>query len=342
MKNGLIVLCFLVALGLIFYYYEETKVGEVDDKTRSIEYVDDGEIIRVLDKEGEVFHEYFIGDFREWAGKNWDDFFEESPAFGEMREVQPENFYRFDEGASLSPQYSYLAFSVHDYAAATTLSFVGVIDLNTKEVDLIKKDNKGEVGEIKWSPGETDIAYALHTAKAKGDYLVVDNLEKMEEKFSLSAEDILKNKEADNYRHFMPRFRDIKWREDGQRIKFVTDDLQGEGALNWSINNQKEDLKRIGEGESVEDLEGGTVIEGTLLINNPGMLEDVWHLSYEDDTSSIMIVKLRLDDETDCLLDADYCKKLFASDEKISGKKVRVKGVEDNDYLLVRKITKEI
>jgi len=229
-------LAIVILLGMIFSGgREEIVVAGV------IEYGDRGEIIKVLDQEGETVVEYSIEELRDWARENWDNIFEERPAFGEIREADPDHFYRFDDGASLSPKYNYLAFSVSDYAAATHLSFTGIIDVRTGELRLVGKESTGSIREIIWSSEETHIAYVLDSARAQGDYLSVDSVGKMEKEFILSGEDLLARLDSEEG-GFMPGFRDIKWI--GERLEFTTDGIEEE-SVRWSIGFRGNDLRGV-------------------------------------------------------------------------------------------------
>ncbi len=214
------------------------KVGK-----REVELREEGEIIEVLDEQEELVFEYSIDEFVEWAKLNWDDLFEEPPAFGEMREVNPDRFHRFDEGVSLSPCFEYLAFSVNDYAAASTISFVGLVDLKEKEVDLIRDSANGGIQNLFWSPQSSHLAYILDTARAQGDHISVDELEDMTKAFTLSGRDISQELGLE-VEHIMPNFSDLDWIEEGQRLEFDTYIHSEDRSFRWSIKKDGTDLKR--------------------------------------------------------------------------------------------------
>ncbi len=239
-----VILFLLVSVGIIL-----SSLREITEMEKTIEYVQKGEAVRVLSGE-DVFFEYSIEEFREWAKANWSDIFRTPPSFGEAREVDPENFYRFDDTATISPRSNFLAFSVNDYAVATSISFIGVVDLRSKEVNLVGKENMGGVQSLYWSPDENYIAYTLNTARARGDYLSVDNRGRVEKEFTLSGTDIFNiltedgDSEEGVYLHFMPNFRGVEWTERGRRLTFTTDDhTEDYVGVKWSINPQGEDLK---------------------------------------------------------------------------------------------------
>ncbi len=239
-----VILFLLVSIGIIF-----SSLREITETEKTIEYIQKGEAVRVLSGE-DVFFEYSIEEFREWAKENWSDIFETPPSFGEVRRVDPENFYRFDDTATISPRSNFLAFSVNDYAVATSISFIGVIDLKSKEVDLVGKENMGGVQSLHWSPDENYIAYILDTARARGDYLSVDSRERMEKEFTLSGNDIFnvltenEDREDGANLQFMPNFRGVEWTERGRRLTFTTDDhTEDYAGVRWSINPQGRDLE---------------------------------------------------------------------------------------------------
>ncbi len=240
-----VILFLLVSVGIIF-----SSLREITEMEKTTEYVQKGEAIRVLEGE-DVFFEYSIEEFREWAKENWDDIFETPPSFGEVRKVDPENFYRFDDNAAISPHSNFLALSVNDYAVATSISFIIVIDLNSEEVSLVGKENMGGVQSLHWSPDENYIAYILDTARAQGDYLSVDNRENMKKEFTLSGEDISNaltengdGEDGASHLHFIPLFREVEWREELNRLKFITNGYtEGCDGVRWSIDPQGRDLK---------------------------------------------------------------------------------------------------
>jgi hypothetical protein len=71
--------------------------------------------------------------------------------------------------------------------------------------------------------------------------------------------------------------------------------------------------------------------EGNLLINNPGFAENVWYLSYESVGSSARSAKLSFDEDSVCNGEMD-CSSL------VSGERVKIKGIENNGEVLVRKL----
>lgn len=241
MKNAFIIFfIFVVAITTVYFYEESQKEVE-----RSMTYEEEGEIVKVFDEDGDVFFKYSIEDFRDWAEENWSDIFEKPPSFGDLREVDFNNFYRFDEVGAISPDLQSLAFSVSDYAAATNISFVGVVDLKEEDVQIIDEKNTGKVKALLWSPDSDYIVYSLNTARAEGDYLSIDNIKKMEKEFVIGGSEIIdyfqteEEVDDDLSSSFVPRFREVEWIE-SNKLKFVTDHYEDDSDLTWYINTDKE------------------------------------------------------------------------------------------------------
>ncbi len=204
----------------------------------------EGEIITVLDEEGNLVFEYSFDQFKSWAEENWENVFEETPAFVEEKPVYPEDLRSaFDQTAAISPGNNRLAFSVHSYFAATFMSFVGVVDLETGETELIDADNRGQVEELIWSPEGTYLAYTLHTAEAERFFLSTDNTVDMTKEFTLAGEDPAEA--VEEYGQTLPRFRNISWDEEDKRLQFSADIEVNDTteAVDWSINPDGTDLR---------------------------------------------------------------------------------------------------
>ncbi len=203
------------------------------------------ETIEILDEEEQVIFEYTYDEFVEWAENHWEDLFEEIPSFHEDYHIYPEDLHPyFDDTATLSPCGNLLAFSVHDYHAATHMSFVGIANLQNGEVDLVDQKNRGQIEEFHWSPGSDYLAYVLNTTEVTEFFLSNDNVEQMSKEFTLDEEDIRKTLNEDGYTYFFPFFSDLSWREDEYRLFFNTRAPECTGArqVMWSIDPQGEDL----------------------------------------------------------------------------------------------------
>jgi len=215
----------------------------------AVRYADEhaagAETIKVLDEEERIIFEYSIAEFRTWAQKHWEEIFEEIPAFADIETVYPEDFAAFDYTAALSPGGGKLAFSIHRYFAATFMSFVGVVNLQTEETALVSTENRGQIGEFLWSPRGTYIAYALNTAKGEAFFLSIDNVEEMEKEFTLSRDDIAAALEEGDPVG-MPFFENMGWFEEEKRLQFTTNvRIDGEiEAIEWSIDAGGTDLRK--------------------------------------------------------------------------------------------------
>ena len=193
-----------------------------------------GESINVV-LDGELHASLSIDEFQDWATTHWDTIFTEPPSFGEVREVEVANFAWFDESVSLSPDATRVAFSVHDYAVATALTFIGVWHLEDNSIDLVPAANNGNIAELFWSPDSALVAYTLNTARAQGDGVSVDSVDDLKKAVTILTEDLLAalaDTEVD-VREFLPRLRDLSWDSDTQ-LRFVSDDpYDAEEELHW-------------------------------------------------------------------------------------------------------------
>ncbi len=231
----------------VWQYPSFTKCGDSPcqqeaNSERRIEYGENNQSIKVYETEELVF-KYHIDDFQKWAEEEWETLFPEPPSFGDILTVHPEELTFFEKSAALSPGNEQLAFSLHRYFAASFMTFTGIVDLSTKKTDLVAAENMGSISDIMWSPKGTHIAYTLHTGRARGDYLSVDNVEKMEKKFTLSEEDIADVLQPDK-EYFMPHFNNLQWTKDNERLNFTTrapSDGNDKKVL-WSVNRKGNDV----------------------------------------------------------------------------------------------------
>ncbi len=206
-----------------------------------------GEIIKVLDEENQVIFEFFHEEFVDWAEDHWEEIFEEIPAFHEEYLVYPEDLNPFfDETASLSPCGTKFAFSIHDYYTATRMSFVGIVNLQNGEIDLVDQENRGKIDKFYWSPGEDYLSYALDAAEGERYFLSNDNVGQMTKEFTFSEEELREALNAGEYSYFHPDFRELSWREDGNRLEFTSNAPQEKEAeaIFWSVDPHGEDLTK--------------------------------------------------------------------------------------------------
>lgn len=219
---------FLVVIIGVDFLIEEKKEDVPELK---IQYTRGMRVVRILDEWERLVFSYSVDDFAEWMKENWDDLFEEPPSFGDMREVDPDNFYSFSS-AAFSPKSNFIAFSTSDYAVATDISFIGVVNIETEEVRAIRDKNIGSVSDMVWSPQETHIAYILDTARAPGEYLSVDSIISRKKEFTISYEDFLDEDEESDY--FNPNFRNLEWVNEGSELTFIADTKE-ESEVKWII-----------------------------------------------------------------------------------------------------------
>ncbi len=256
MKKIIITLTTAVFILFGVYYLFEMERGEEVTPERTVEQISDEDVesIRVSDEREEIIFETNIEEFRKWAEERWGDLFRETPRFAEdieETEITPDSFHFFDKTAALSPDKKQLAFSVHSYFAATHMSFIGIVDTEDGQIDLVRDYKRGEVEEFFWSSDSKLIVYPLATARARGDYLSVDNIEELEEVFTLSEEDILSafhlNRDEDpqlKLGEFLPRFRNIKWKNDS--FHFTTDNPENsDEEIDWKIDRYGENLEEL-------------------------------------------------------------------------------------------------
>ncbi|MGM0629266.1 MAG: hypothetical protein ACQESA_02470 [Patescibacteria group bacterium] len=252
MKNIAIIILF-VLIGIVIYQnfpteevkeYEKTPEGETPESQKDIQLKyskDNSKItkIEIQNKEEKIEHTITIEDVRKWMKDNW-DIFKEPPKVA-TRQVKPDNFTFFDKTAKLSPDQDKMAFSVNDYAVATTVSFILIMDTESGNLSMVKDPTRGSVEEFHWSKDSRFLAYPLNTPRASGDMLSVDDTENMEKKFTLEEEDLLEILEQEKGTTFMPGFRDLKWKDD--RLHFTTDSHENEN-MNWSVKYSGEDLRK--------------------------------------------------------------------------------------------------
>ncbi len=249
-----IVIISVMAIGYIFLT-EEPVVSNDEPKPDDellemdlrVEFVPEEGIesqeIRVLNENNEIMFQLSIDELNQWTEDNW-DIFEEAPEVG-GRLVDSDGFGFFDREASISPDNKRLVFSVSDYAVATTVSFVIVVDIDTGEMEMVNKPTRGSVEEYAWSDNGELIAYTLGTARAGGDFLRVDNVLEMKNSFTLSEEELLgvldPDQELVEVGQFMPVFSNPEWLDD--RLYFSTEHPDSNDQVNWSVASDGLDLR---------------------------------------------------------------------------------------------------
>lgn len=259
MNKGILIflIIFVLLVGIGFFVFIGDRDMYIDDDTdlvdetlvpANIEYLNEGTILRLVNQDGLGLAEYTIEDFNVWVEENWNEFFETRPAFGEAREVSFGDFSWFDRTAALSPQGDILAFSVHDYAVATSISFVGVIEIGSNFAGLVGDESAGDIEQIIWSPGGSNIAYILHTARVRGDGLSVDNIRTLSKEFSLDGSDIIETlglEDQVEWQEFLPNFDNIVWINNNS-LEFTTDSpVEEDVSMRWSVDSDGSNLQQI-------------------------------------------------------------------------------------------------
>jgi hypothetical protein len=236
----------IILIGASFFIFKSFFEKEKENNL-TFEYVEKGEGIVIFNEKKEVIFDYAINEFRIWAKENWNDLFVIPPSFGELREVDPEHFYAFNNSASLSPKQNFLAFSVNDYASLTDISFLGVINIKNGEVNLIEDYNIGGVRDIIWSSNEKYFTYILDTARGEGDYISVDDVHKRKKVFTLFPDDvaITQNGKTKND-EFLPEFRNVRWSKDDKYLYFTTNSyFEDKEEVYWRVSKEGDNLEII-------------------------------------------------------------------------------------------------
>ncbi len=186
---------FVVLVGGLYMPTEDEEVdmeNEFAEMELQVEFIPEDGIesqeIRVINEENEIMFQLTIDELNQWTQENW-DIFEEEPEVG-GREVNPGGFRFFDRAASISPNNRNMIFSVSDYAVATTVSFLIVVDIKSGEMNMISNPALGGVEDYFWSEDNNLVAYTLGTARARGDFLRTDNVIDFKKEFMLNEEDI--------------------------------------------------------------------------------------------------------------------------------------------------------
>ena len=202
----------------------------------------------ILQKDTEEFEVFSIEQWQQWAAENWDNFFPE-PLIIAGTETQPEDFYGFTN-VSLFPDEERIIFVAVMYRALTEASAIGILDLNTDEIFMININPAGRVEEIIWSPTGEYIAYALGTARDRGDALAVDDVVVKKNSFLLRHGQIASALEDSFPYAFTPQFRDIEWSSDGKKLYFKTNNIGSQpgiakGEVEWTVNADGTGLQLI-------------------------------------------------------------------------------------------------
>lgn len=199
--------------------------------------------IELVDRNDYTVYQLTINELREWLEDNW-YVFPQPPEVG-GREVSIDNFGFFDRFASVSPDNEKLIFSVHDYAAATSKTFVILADIEDESLSLLNEPLRGNIDSFHFTDDGRLVAFTLSTARAAGDFLSVIDVSQMNKKFILSEEDLLEimdpEEEMVELGQFMPQFRDLKWYN--FNLEFRTNSIENDEDKVWLINSDGSNLR---------------------------------------------------------------------------------------------------
>ena len=222
---------------------EDTVAEEEPEAAATVTVDEDGGTLLVSGTDGSTLETLTIDQVNQWNEENWDTVFSERPSFGEMREVNFDSFTRFDTSATVGPDGEAVYFTVNDYAAAATMTFLYQYDLETETFTVLADSLQGGVSELWFSDDGAYVAMVRDSARAAGDGLTVTSLADMEVTASLDGESILDelpNEAELEPNEYMPRIREVNWSADGT-LSFVTDDTDG-AATSWTMNSDGSDL----------------------------------------------------------------------------------------------------
>lgn len=228
---------------------------------------DDGRSVVVHAADGSW--SYSIDEWRAWAQESLSAQVATPLAIG-PRQVGADDFERFG-AAVVDPVTGDLFVSVTTYAMLTTLSLVGVLEPATATdpaVMLMPEPRMGDVEEPVWAPHARTVAYALGTARGRGQSLHLDDLGGRRGILTLTRQDLhrawLAHELPLTYGHlpedpdaYQPAFRDLAWDAAGARLSFTVDapgsgwddadpDAADAEAWRWSVRADGSSLRPEG------------------------------------------------------------------------------------------------
>lgn len=226
-----------VIMGIAVYFlYSQVDYLDLVGKKIVISQEDDN--LLLVDENEKTVFSYSVSEWQGQVSGRWNDLFPE-PIMVNDTEIGPERFERFTVASPVTDPRK-MIFAVSTYLMPEDISLFFVLDVRNRELSFVGEENRGVIGDIKWSPKGTHFAYFLNTQRAAGDYLTLDSIETMEKEFILEEEDILLalgmlEEELESI-EFTPEFRSLGWTEDGERLTFVSDTLEEDEEARWSIN----------------------------------------------------------------------------------------------------------
>ena len=223
---------------------EDTATEEEPEAAATVTIDEDGGTLLVSGTDGSTLETLTIDQVNQWNEENWDTVFTDRPSFGEMREVNFDGFSRFDTSATVDPDGEAVYFTVNDYAAAATMTFLYQYDLETETFTVLADSLQGGVSELLFSGDGAYVAMVRDSARVAGDGLTVVSTAGMEVMASLDAESILEELPNDGdmeSNQYLPNIREVAWSADGT-LSFVTDDTE-RAATSWTMNSDGSDLR---------------------------------------------------------------------------------------------------
>ncbi len=224
-----------------------------DVRYKAVEMAEDHKSFTVEYSRGDSTRIYTIDEWRSDVKPRWSEWFPDPVTIGDI-EQPPERFDLFG-GATVSPEGDKLFFTTTTYAMATTMSVFGILIPGTGELKMMDIARHGSMEDDVWSPDGRYLAYTMGSARAQGDFLKIDDLDRLEQIIYLSQDEIieaLKNEDPDYHsgsgnadRMFlMPRFRDLEWKSENV-LRFTTNKYdQGDETVNWEFDVSDRSLKR--------------------------------------------------------------------------------------------------
>ncbi|MEX2502631.1 MAG: hypothetical protein WD336_09660 [Trueperaceae bacterium] len=197
---------------------------------------DDGRRLLQVASDGSTSEAWSLDAWHAWAAPRWDRLFVEAPSLA-WRTMTPDDASWIGP-AVLAPDGRTLAFVVSAYAAASTTSLVGTVDLIDGTVRTVADPKRGTVEDPVWSSDGRFLAYGLGTARSGGEALVVDDVRIGRERLRIEgaalmealrspgadvAADGAEDGAADGAEAFLPQIRDVRFLGDA-RLRFRSDD----------------------------------------------------------------------------------------------------------------------
>ncbi len=76
-------------------------------------------------------------------------------------------------------------------------------------------------------------------------------------------------------------------------------------------------------------------VSGNLVINNPGLSQNEWYISYEEQGAPGLYKKLIISENINCIGGEESCENLLQKDNVLQGEEVRVRGLNKNHSIVV-------